>query len=80
LPILAVGQKTPPEKRPILRLWRLPHKRFFMSFELRAASEPVARSSRLVARSLLARQHRINPLPLNCLSHIGVLPSDTQKD
>ena len=34
LPILAVGQKTPPEKRLILRLWRVPHKSFFM--QLRA--------------------------------------------
>ncbi|SPE42712.1 hypothetical protein SBA7_1580012 [Candidatus Sulfotelmatobacter sp. SbA7] len=30
-----------------------------------------ARSSRLAARSLLARQHRINPLAVNCLSRIG---------
>jgi hypothetical protein len=80
LPVLAVGHKMPPEKRLILRLWRVPHKSFFKSFELQASSEPVAQSSRLLARSRLVRQHRINPLAVNCLSHIGVLPSDKQRN
>ena len=29
LPVLTIRQKVPPAKRPILRLWQAPHKRFF---------------------------------------------------
>jgi hypothetical protein len=57
LPIFAVGQKAPPEKRFILRLWRVRHKSFFISSELRASGRelranrlPGARGSQLAAR------------------------------
>src|ERR1700687_3300346 len=83
LPILAVGQKTPPEKRLMLRFWRVPHKRLFRATpgtcwgkpDVTARPDP-STSLRAGSRGVL----RSAQGAVNCLSQIRVLPSDKQRN
>jgi hypothetical protein len=84
LPILAVGQKAPPENRIIVRLWRVWHKSFFVIKRKRRCRGKcpsicelyVELSSEQGSSQLSSLAHYAAALA-NCFSYIRVLPSVT---